>query len=238
MKVDSKSLPFTRNVAKRTKRVGRAYVMCSPKNGFMEIRMESRLEQSIAQSLELDPRVRRYRSQPFTLNLATGELLTEIPKRKPDGAVYYTPDLVSELDDVVVVIEAKPLAFVSKNEELFERVRACLLKHGMRFIVLSEDAFAGHTMRNVELLTQYLTQARDALPILAEPLMQRAPHELTGSVSHVMVSLFPANHHVAAGLLLGVIRFDLAAYLFEKMDFTLTPAYGSLSAFEVLNYGQ
>lgn len=237
MKIDSKSLPFTRNVAKRTKRVGRAYVMCSPKNGFMEIRMESRLEQAIAQSLELDPRVRRYRSQPFTLNLATNELLTEIPKRKPEGAVYYTPDLVCELADVVVVIEAKPLAFVSKNEELFERVRACLLKHGMRFVVLSEDAFAGHTTRNIELLMQYQTQARDALPSLAEPLMQRVPQDLIGHVSQVMATLSPANHHVAAGLLLGVIQFDLAAHLFEKMDFTLAPAYGSLLAFEVLNYG-
>jgi len=60
MKIDSKSHGFSRDVAKRTKRARRAYVMCSAKNGNVEIRLESRLEQSVAQALELDPRVREY----------------------------------------------------------------------------------------------------------------------------------------------------------------------------------
>ena len=61
--------------------------MCSPKNGFVEIRLESRLEQSVAQALELDPRVRAYRAQPFTLDLSTGERLAAKHPIKPSGAV-------------------------------------------------------------------------------------------------------------------------------------------------------
>lgn len=125
--------------------------MCSAKNGNVEIRVESRLEQSVAQVFELDPRVRSYRAQPFTLDLSTGDLLSEKHLIKPQGTMYYTPDFSVLLDELQVVVEVKPRLFVEEQTEFLRLVRSALLSKGMRFIVISEDDFKGHYLRNVQL---------------------------------------------------------------------------------------
>lgn len=235
MKTDRESPPFSRDVAKRTKRARRAFVMCSPKNGFVEVRLESRLEQAVAQALELDPRVRAYRAQPYTLDLLTGERLATQPTRKRDGESY-TPDFAVELDGLAVAIEVKPKALLTAHAELFARVRAVLRSQGTRFVVVSEETFPGHYLRNIALLMPYLSQAPQALASWAAPLQRRSPEELSGTVVEVLAGLEPANYHVAAGVLLGVLQFDLVQHLFEQMDFILAPAFGALSAFEVIRY--
>jgi len=238
MKLDTQSPSFSRDVAKRTKRARRAHVMCSPKNGFVEIRLESRLEQSVAQALELDPRVRAYRAQPFTLDLATGERLAAKHLIKPSGAVYYTPDFAVDLDDLQVVVEVKPHAFVQEHRVLLEEVREALQQQGLRFIVITEADFTGHYLRNAQLFMQYLAQAAPSLPIWAAALQARDPQALTGPVTQVLTGDVPPNYQLAAGVLLGLIKFDLVRHLFEHMDFDIVPAFGSLSAFEVIRYEQ
>jgi hypothetical protein len=236
MKTDQHSPATSRDVAKRTHRSRRAYVMCSPKNGFVEVRMESRLEQSVAQVLELDPRVRSYRAQPFTLDLSTGELLAKPPARKPEKAIYYTPDFSAALTGLEVIIEVKPRAFLDKHVEQLELVRQSLLRQGLRLIILCEDDFPGHYLRNIQLLMPYLSQSHQHLTSWAERLLHRAPYELQGRVADVVYGLAPANYFAAAGMLLGVIKTDLTQYLFEGMDFPVEPAFGSLAAFEVIRY--
>ena len=238
MKFDSQSPAVSRDVAKRSKRARRAHVMCSPKNGFVEVRLESRLEQSVAHALELDPRVRAYRAQPFTLDLSTGERLAEKHPIKPSGAVYYTPDFVVDLDDLQIVVEVKPSAFVQEHKALLESVREALRQQGLRFIVITEADFTGHYLRNAQLLMQYLAQAAPSLPSWAAALQARDPHVLTGPVTQVLTGDVPLNYQLAAGVLLGLIRFDLVRHLFEHMDFDIVPAFGSLSAFEVIRYEQ
>ncbi|WP_254797428.1 hypothetical protein [Geopseudomonas aromaticivorans] len=235
MKADRQTPAFSRDVAKRTKRPRRAYVMCSPKSGFVEVRLESRLEQSVAQALELDPRVRAYRAQPYTLDLLTGERLAAQPASKK-STVSYTPDFEAEVGELVVAIEVKPRAFLKRHAELFERVRVVLRRQGVRFLVVSEESFPGHYLRNIALLMPYLSQASQALEGWAAPLQRRSPEELSGPVAEVLEGLEPANYHVAAGVLLGVIQFDLVQHLFEQMDFILAPAFGALNAFEVIRY--
>lgn len=236
MKTDQVSPPCSRDVAKRTKRSRRAYVMCSAKNGHVEIRLESRLEQSVAQALELDPRVRAYRAQPFTLDLATGDLLPKKHLIKPQGTLYYTPDFSVELADLQIVLEVKPRAFLEEHRELLGKVRSMLVSKGMRFIVICDDDFTGHYLRNIQLLIPYLTQAAHALQAWAAPLQSLTPERLVGPVGEVLVDGTPANYQVAAGVLLGIIKFDMALHLFERMDFEIAPAFGSLSAFEVIRY--
>ncbi|WP_231118571.1 Tn7 transposase TnsA N-terminal domain-containing protein [Pseudomonas putida] len=238
MKFDTQSPASSRDVAKRSKRARRAHVMCSPKNGFVEIRLESRLEQSVAQALELDPRVRAYRAQPFTLDLTSGERLAAKSPHKPPGAVYYTPDFIVDLDDLQVVVEVKPSAFVEKHRALLAEVRGALLKQGLRFCVITEADFQGHYLRNAQLFLQYLAQAAPALPKWAAALQVRDPHALTGPVSQVLAGDVPLNHQLAAGVLLGLVQFDLVRHPFEHMDFDIAPAFGSLSAFEVIRYEQ
>lgn len=236
MKGDSTSPAFSRDVAKRTHRARRACVMCSPKNGFVEIRMESRLEQSVAQVLELDPRVHSYRAQPFTLDLSTGDLLAKAPARKPREAVYYTPDFSAALAGLEIIIEVKPRAFLDEHMEQLEQVQQSLLRQGLRFIILCEDDFPGHYLRNIQLLMPYLSQSHQHLAGWAEYLTQRDPAELQGHVADVLSGLAPASYFAAAGMLLGVIKTDLGQHLFEGMDFPVEPAFGSLAAFEVIRY--
>lgn len=234
MKIDSLSHGFSRDVAKRIRRAGRAYVMCSAKNGHVEIRLESRLEQSVAQALELDPRVSAYRAQPFTLDLASGDLLPKKHLIKPQGVLYYTPDFSVELADLQIVLEVKPRSFLEEHRELLGKVRSALIKKGKRFIVISEDDFSGHYLRNIQLLIPYLTQASHTLPRWAAPLQRLTPDQLKGPVRQALDAGTPANYQVAAGVLLGIIKFDLALHLFEQMDFEISPAFGSLSVFEVI----
>lgn len=236
MKTDSLSQGFSRDVAKRVRRAGRAYVMCSAKNGHVEIRLESRLEQSVAQVLELDPRVRAYRAQPFTLEFSSNELLPHKFMVKPQDAIYYTPDFSVQIQDLQIVLEVKPRAFVEEHAELLAKVHKALLKKGMRFVVICEDHFRGHYLRNIQLLLPYLTQAAQDLPLWAAPLQDLKPSELSGPVREVLIAGTPANYQLAAGLLLGIVRFDLEVHLFERMDFEILPAFGSLSAFEVICY--
>ena len=236
MKVDNLSHGFSRDVARRTKRARRAYVMCSAKNGHVEIRLESRLEQSVAQVLELDPRVRAYRAQPFTLEFSSNELLPHKHAVKPQDASYYTPDFSVQLEDLQIVLEVNPRAFLAEHSELLGKVHTALLRKGIRFVVLCEDHFRGHYLRNIQVLLPYLTQAAHALPLWAAPLQNLKPSELLGPVRDVLITGTPANYQLAAGLLLGIVRFDLEAHLFERMDFEIAPAFGSLGAFEVIRY--
>ncbi|WP_256873453.1 hypothetical protein [Pseudomonas taiwanensis] len=236
MKIDTQSPPASRDVARRTRRARRAFVMCSPKNGFVEIRMESWLEQSCAQVLERDPRVRWYRANPFTLDLSTGAILEKKPLRKPQGAVYYTPDFVAGVDHLQVAIEVKPAAWVEEHAALFQQVREVLLAKGMRFIVVTDEHFSAAYLRNVQLLNQYQAQAFDALPGWSTEVEAVLQTSQPMPVRELLQGLEPANHYLAAAVLSGVLRFDMQRDLFERMDFEVQPAFGSLSEFEVLRF--
>src|SRR5690606_3746925 len=106
MRTDHRSPSSTRDVARRTKRGGRAYVTSSLKDDPVEIRLESKLEGSVFKALHLDPRALRIRTQPYTADLTTGELIKD-PAKIVNGSRRYTPDLGVELIDVSVAIEVK-----------------------------------------------------------------------------------------------------------------------------------
>ncbi|MFV3412995.1 Tn7 transposase TnsA N-terminal domain-containing protein [Pseudomonas sp. NY15436] len=236
MKTDALSPSHSRDVARRTHRGRKAFVMCSPKNGRVEIRLESRLEQSVAQALELDPRVRSYRTQPFTLELSSGRLLPERPKHREGAQTFYTPDFVVDVNGLEVVVEVKPEALVERHREWFAHLKGQFLALGQRFVVISEADLPAPYRRNLQLLLPFVTQAHSHLTGWAAPLSVRAPEQLRGPVNQVLAGLTPANYYLGAGLLLGVLRFDLCEHWLEHMDFMVEPAFGSLGVFEVLRY--
>lgn len=236
MKLDALSPLHSRDVARRTHRGRRAYVLCSPKNGRVEIRLESLLEQSVAQALELDPRVRSYRTQPFTLELSTGRLLAERPSRRQALETFYTPDFVADVNGLEVVIEVKPAAFLEERREQLVHLRSRFSALGRRFVVITEADLPPVYQRNLAVLLPFLTQASSHLVSWVEPLTRRAPEQLRGSLREVLAGLSPANHYLGAALLLGVLRFDLCEHCLEHMDFEVEPALGSLGVFEVLRY--
>lgn len=200
--------------------------------------MESRLEQQIAQALELDPRVSVYRAQPFTLDLSTGERLLRKPKGKPSGAIYYTPDFALEIPGMEVVMEVKPSHFVAANADLLHDVRECLLNQGTRFMTVSEQTLPPSYQRNLEVLQPYLKQPASTLHSLGSALLARGPERLCGDVRTVLQGLSPLSHYAVAGVLLGILQFDLQLNLLERLDFEVGPACGSLAAFEVIDFAR
>ena len=234
MKLDELSPIPSRDVARRTHRGRRAFLMCSPKNGRTEVRLESRLEQSVAQALELDPRVRSYRTQPFTVELSTGALLPERPHTRHGAEAYYTPDFVADVNGLEVVLEVKPSAFCSQHQEHFAHLRRLFLAGGRRFVVVSEADLPAPYQRNLQLLLPFLTQGHNALSAWVEPLARRTPAQLSGPLNQVLDGLSPLSHHLGAALLLGVLRFDLCRFWLERLDFAVEPAYGDMAAFQVL----
>lgn len=236
MKTDRHSLAFTRDVAKRTRRAGRAYVICSPKNGMVEIRVESRIEQAVVHALELDPRVVSYRAQPFTFNLTTGEVLQVKPKIKPKNAVYYTPDLVCSVHDVPIAIEVKHQDFVKENKVLFAKASTVAADNGLRFVLVTSADLPDQLQHNLRLLNQYAAQCRAQIPAWAKAVQGIALQSHAGTAAEVLKDLEPVNHHLAAGLLTGQIAVDLRKQALQDPLCVIAPAWGSLNALEVLCY--
>lgn len=238
MKSDSTSPVFSRDVAKRTHRGRKAYVMCSPKNGSVEVRLESALEQQIAQAFELDPRVKAYRAQPFMLDLSTGERLARKPQRKPHDAVYYTPDFAVDIPGIDLVVEVKPHQHLAAHAELHSEVRRCLLAQGSRFMTVSEQTLPSCYQRNLQVLLPYLKQPEALLASWASALLARDPEKLRGPVRSVLQGLNPLSYYVAAGVLQGILQVDLQQNLLELLDFDVAPGMGSLAAFEVIDFAR
>lgn len=238
MKTDNDTQPFARDVARRTHRGRKAFVMCSPKNQRIEVRLESRLEQQIAQALELDPRVKAYRAQPFTLDLSTGERLLSKPKNKPQGAVYYTPDFAVEIPGIDVVMEVKPSHFLAAHADLHCDVRECLLNQGTRFVMVSEQTLSPCYQRNLQVLQPYLKLPEATLQDWASALLTREPKQLCGPVRSALQGLSPLSYYAVAGVLLGILQVDLQQQLMERLDFDVSPALGSLAAFEVIDFAR
>lgn len=106
---------MTRDVARRTNRGRKAYVMKSLKSG-LEIRLESRDELVLAKVLDLDPRGSQLRAQAMTFDLVRGEVLTALPTAKHRDSRYYTPDLSDVIDGIEHIFEVKPKRYCSQHK--------------------------------------------------------------------------------------------------------------------------
>lgn len=232
MKRDSQSHSVTRDVARRTNRGRKAYVMKSVKSG-LEIRLESRDEMVLAKVLDLDPRGSELRAQAMTFDLVRGEVLTALPPNKPKYSQYYTPDFSDEIDGIKNVFEVKPKRYCMQHKELFALVGEFCQRRGMKFRVLCKEDFTETFLANVNVLHQFARQCSQQLPGWAEKVSQIEIKN--GHVKEVLCGLEPMSHFLLAGLLSGVLRMDLHKSLIQKMDFLVEPAHGDLAMFEVHN---
>lgn len=230
MKRDFQSHTVTREVARRTNRGRKAYVMKSLKSG-LEIRLESRDELVLAKVLDLDPRGSQLRAQAMTFDLVRGEVLTALPTAKHRDSQYYTPDLSDVIDGIEHIFEVKPKRYCSQHKGLFERVSDFCLRNGMKFRVLCKEDFTETFLINVDLLHQFARQCAQQLPAWA----QQVSHikNKTGHVRDVLCGLAPENYFLLAGLLSGVLKMDLNKALIQSMDFDVYPGNGDLAMLEV-----
>lgn len=105
------------------RRVG--YVSCPWFQGA-QIQYESLLELSFVRIAMLCPTVRSIESQPFKLELGNG--------------AFYTPDFLLECDQAQrVVVEVKPMAFVSKHRQKLLAAKHVLERHGFDFHLATDE---------------------------------------------------------------------------------------------------
>jgi len=230
MKKDFQSYTVTRDVARRTNRGRKAYVMKSLKSG-LEIRLESRDELVLAKVLDLDPRGRQLRAQAMTFDLVRGEVLTALPTAKHRDSRYYTPDLSDVIDGIEHIFEVKPKRYCSQHKGLFEKVSDFCIRNGMKFRVLCKEDFTEAFLMNVNVLHQFARQCAQQLPDWAQQVSQIK--NKTGHVRDVLHGLEPKNYFLLAGLLNGVLKMDLNKALIQSMNFDVCPGNGDLSMLEV-----
>lgn len=233
MKKDSYSPPTTRDVARRTRRGRKAYVMKSVKNG-LEMRLESTDELMFAKMLDLDPRGAELRAQEATFDLHTGEIYQALPDKKDGRSRYYTPDFTNTVDRIPCVYEVKPEKFCAANEELFADVAAFCRKKGMRFLVLSKEHYGEVLLRNIDVLHQYARQCESQLAGWANAVDRLV--DKYGHVQDVLEALDPRNFYLIASILQGVLHTDIHTQRLSSMDFDVSPAYGDMSTLEIIRY--
>jgi hypothetical protein len=207
--------------------------MQSVKTG-LEIRLESAGELAIAKLLDLDPRGQDLVAQGQTFDLEKGEIYAALPPSKAADSRYYTYDLSNLVGETRYIYEIKPRRFCERHEALFGAVRTFCRSKGMRFVVLTQEDFGAQMLKNIDVLHQFSRQAKAHLPQWAKAV-DALPNK-HGHVRDVLQSFEPMNHYLIAALLTGVLQTDLNSNSILSMQFHVTPAYGELSAFQVVSY--
>jgi hypothetical protein len=128
------------------------------------LRHDTELEACVARAYQLHPECRDIRSQPWTLCLDTGEIVSDPDAARAAGvrigtsrARYYTPDLeVYRRSAVSSIIEAKPERRLDRDAEKLLEVATLLDHHAIPFhVVMDTDLQAHGLRRNIALLYGY-----------------------------------------------------------------------------------
>ncbi len=203
-----------------------------------DILIESQAERLVAHMLSIDPRVVRFRPQPFTIDLHGQRLLTSKEQVKAVLARYsqesgpriYTPDYGIDFSGVQqAALEVKTDAFPGdeRYQERLKRAGNVLADYGYELLkVVLPRSFNGPLRQNLQLLQQ-AKRIQNSLPPTEtlEHLHQLEGRTLTlGDVcQHLCLPLNFAPTLVLAG----AISFDLRSHLFHAQT-PVVLAYGEL----------
>lgn len=215
---------------------------CGGKSG--DILIESQAERTVAHMLSIDPRVVRFRPQPFTIDLNGQRLLTSKEQVKEVLARYsqqsspriYTPDFdIAFSGAKQAALEVKTDAFPGdeRYQERLKRAGDVLANYGYELIkVVLPRSFSGTLKQNLQLLQQ-AKRLQDCLfpNETFELLHQLEGSKLTlGSVcEHLHIPL-----HFAPGLVLsGAISFDLRTHPLHAQT-PVELAYGELEHLQLI----
>lgn len=170
MKPDPRAEKPARRIQKRGK-IQKAHRLSGRKVRGVVV-VETALEATAALGAELDPRVIRWRPQPFTVDLFSGEtaatkdaLLARFrdSREKPRP---YTPDHLFCMRDVGdIIVECKHTHWIRKNSDVIERILSRLPELGFRVILLTENDLRGAYEHNVRALAPLV---RHPLPALSD----------------------------------------------------------------------
>lgn len=214
------SQPMARELGRRG--IQRSSVVMPSYKMKSELRVESMLEWRTALALDIDPRVRSIRSQPFSLRLDTKVIYPDqrtarkagpMKSDDPDLELVYTPDFCVELVcGSEVVVETKTEKEARLKAEAIARRRQVLEELGYGSVVVTEDT-VGH-----EFLSDNIVKVRDAMAGRSRYDMHQLMSELEAAVKRCsrVFSLADLRSSVGdvtilLGLASGVIGCDLTA---------------------------
>ncbi len=179
------------------------------------LRHDTELEACVARAYQLHPECSDIRSQPWTLSLDTGEIVSDPDAARAAGirigtnrARWYTPDLeVCWRTAVSTVIEIKPERRLDRDAEKLLEVATLLEHHAIPFhLVMDTDLQAHGLRRNIALLYSY--RRRGGLADDAAERIRRLVAEW-GAPDAPMVRDVGEVRDVITAIAFGVIAVDL-----------------------------
>lgn len=231
---DPKDRPI--DPAKRTRRGRPAYRMASAGKGDVVLKCQSGLEWLFAMAAVIHPQVKEIFFQPMVINLTTGEISKNKIKLDPKYK-YYIPDYLLVINGNEWVVEVKAHALLKMSKKDYEEIRLLLLKKGKRFVILT-DLDLSSAENNIKILYEYIVHS-DQYIITSwandlEQLLDRVPSG--GIAKDISKWLAPVNWYVCAGIVKGLIKFDMFRDNLMEMNFTLERAFGNLSHLEAMHF--
>lgn len=206
---------------------------------------ENDAERLVSKLVGLDPRVRRFLPQPFTVDLFHGKLLRTAEQRDAAVSKYasvkgprlYTPDFYVEFaDGRLLVFEVKLDRYPGSeaDRERFEKARSVFTNHGYEFLHIVMPADFRHPLRsNIVLLHQAALREdmrpEDEVCSRVEALAQNGARTLAEFAAGLGISVNLIPHLVVCG----VLSFDAIAHRLEGAT-PMEAAHGSLDHLSLL----
>jgi len=203
-------------------------------------------EQLVARLLGLDPRVRHFQRQPFTVDLVERRLLRTSEERdvarqqyagRP-GPSLYTPDFNVEHEGRrFIAVEVKLEGFPGQDADS-ERMRqaADVLKHyGHEFLRVAVPADLAHPIRANTGLMHQAALRKDVQP--AADVVERIERLADGgarTVADFIIGLGISVDYLPSLVVHGVLSMDLITHRMEGRS-PAEAAYGSLQHLELLD---
>lgn len=234
----SKGTPPVRDVGRRTRRPGRAYIVPTERNPNGFVAAESRLERNHLMLLSLLPGVRRLFDQALCIDLDNQRLLTsrdQLPIKDGRKAVSYTPDSKAEMaDGALHIFESKPSRWLEKHAEKHQRAAQILHNHGQAFRTMTEEMFTTVFVSNLENLKKSLSpgqlkNSQMACEKISEALLVKSEWKTLELINYA--GLRKAD--IFFGLAYGVLAADLKSELFSDVAI-VSAAYGACDHLQML----
>lgn len=215
----SKGTPPVRDVGRRNRRPGKAYIVPTERNPNGIVAAESRLERNHLLLLSLLPDVRRLFDQALCIDLDNQTLLTsrdQLPIKEGRKAASYTPDAEVEMaDGTLCIFESKPACWLEKHAEKHQRAARILHNHGQVFRTLTEEMFTAVFVSNLEGLKKALSHgqlknSQRACEKIGEALLVKSEWRTLDLINYAGLR----KSDIFFGLAYSVIAADLKSDLF------------------------
>lgn len=221
-----------RDVAKRTLRGRKAYIVPTERNANGFVAGESFLERNHLLLLSTQVGITRLWDQSVCIDLDNETLvdrLADLRKRGGKTARRYTADSSYECaDGRRGVCESKPRAFLDQHAEKHALAGKVLDKYGRSFITLTEEHFSPVFISNLENLLKATSEGqRHHAEVAIEKLHQALGQQERWLTVELKQSANLSNADIFFGLAHGVLCADLRQSLFNNSSW-VEAAHGSL----------